>query len=157
VTHIHTGRDFQAQSGIAAIERRALFANTRTGASESVPIGHPLADAIAGDVSASGPRLTTLGLTPQAARRTGRSRQPPLTPLLPTNAAIGGMTAATADIPTARGTDQSRTHVHASTISVRHTPISRKYRRCRRMSCSLAGHGTSVTESTRLSRRISPR
>jgi amphi-Trp domain-containing protein len=46
--------------------------------------------------------------------------------LLPTNAAIGGMTAATADIPTARGTDQSRTHVHASTIRVRHTPISRK-------------------------------
>ena len=67
------------------------------------------------------------------------------------------MTAATADIPTARGTDQSRTYVHASTIRVRHTPISRKYQRCRRMSCSLAGHGTSVTESTHLSRRISPR
>jgi len=44
VTHIHTGRDFRAQSGIAAVERRALFANTRTGASESVPIGHPLTD-----------------------------------------------------------------------------------------------------------------
>ena len=62
-------------------------------------------------------------------------------------AAIGGRTAATADITTAAVVEKSRMTFHARRMSSRQTPMTAKYQRFRVAWRSLNPRGTSVRRS----------